>query len=974
MICSCQKEEPTLFVINQTEVTASQIGGLYSISFKSNKSWSAKSSESWCTISPSSGDASIKGAIISMTANDSYDARSSIITITSGGISKTISFTQNAKIALNVTQDKYTLSKEATTIEVEVKANVQFDVIIIGEWITRNTTKSLSQTKLYFNIAKNESYDDRVGSITLKQKEGTFTSTINVLQSQLDAIILTTKSFNLIDTATILSVELSSNVQYVVSIPLVAQSWISQLETKAFIKESLQFRIERNFTNKDRTAQIVVQQPLLKLADTLIIIQDKAPDLPTLTTLDAYDISGYSTKSGGNISKDGGAPILAKGICWYTLENPTIQNFKTDNGLGIGDFTSDIIDLTPATKYYARAYATNRSGTSYGNQIVFITTTTVATPVISPKGKTFTASQIVSITCVTDGAEIRYTLDGSEPKITSALYSGGIPINTETTVKAKAFKKGWLESSVAQETYFINYGATIIEGSSNIVQHIDASNDFIFRLNNLNDKNVFFVLSNKNTGKSVALPTIQSNVVSTSYVEKPMLFSESSFVSSGTLSIHDFSNDPEKYPMSGMSKSQYEQHLASKPDRYTLASSEVLYDYTRVPHLSTVRKVISAHGKNLFVWVADECWGPKSQKRYYVTQEMIDVYAHKFLSPGPDNDIYEWVTNICGAHWGPSDNSNFIPDTDDIHVWLTDIDNDNRVSSPMITGYCNANNTHLKSSYAYSNEKLLIVIDAVLFGQTNNGKWDLSQHMGAISTLAHEFTHMVYNYQKRVLNKQANNTAINEMCAQCVEDLVANKILANGPRGVSYITPNAGGSGNRSGRLPLYNSKNEYTLLDWSSISDQRSLNYSKTYALGAYLMRNYGGANLIKELIQNNSTGVQSVVDAVNTNGGKVASYGDLLERFGAANLLSDYTTMPNGYSYNTGSWVISTVNGIEYQLGSINLYNYSTTPNIYNELPKIQQPGSNTYYRAGNNLNGTQEWSFQGMNSDTKLTVIIR
>ncbi|MFA6769792.1 MAG: BACON domain-containing carbohydrate-binding protein, partial [Bacteroidales bacterium] len=361
MICSCQKEEPTLFVINQTEVTASQIGGLYSISFKSNKSWSAKSSESWCTISPSSGDASIKGAIISMTANDSYDARSSIITITSGGISKTISFTQNAKIALNVTQDKYTLSKEATTIEVEVKANVQFDVIIIGEWITRNTTKSLSQTKLYFNIAKNESYDDRVGSITLKQKEGTFTSTINVLQSQLDAIILTTKSFNLIDTATILSVELSSNVQYVVSIPLVAQSWISQLETKAFIKESLQFRIERNFTNKDRTAQIVVQQPLLKLADTLIIIQDKAPDLPTLTTLDAYDISGYSTKSGGNISKDGGAPILAKGICWDTLENPTIQNFKTDNGLGIGDFTSDIIDLTPATKYYARAYATNRS-------------------------------------------------------------------------------------------------------------------------------------------------------------------------------------------------------------------------------------------------------------------------------------------------------------------------------------------------------------------------------------------------------------------------------------------------------------------------------------------------------------------------------------------------------------------------------------------------------------------------------------
>ena len=151
-------------------------------------------------------------------------------------------------------------------------------------------------------------------------------------------------------------------------------------------------------------------------------------------------------------------------------------------------------------------------------------------------------------------------------------------------------------------------------------------------------------------------------------------------------------------------------------------------------------------------------------------------------------------------------------------------------------------------------------------------------------------------------------------------------------------------------------------------------MNYSKTYAFGAYLMRNYGGANFIKELIQNNSTGVNSIVAAVNSNGGGGLSYGDILQRFGAANLLSDKTTMSAGYRLNTGAWSTSTVNGITYNLGSINLFNYSPNPYIYNQLPASQKPGSNIYYRAGSNLSGTKEWHFEGMSTDTKLTVVIK
>lgn len=600
----------------------------------------------------------------------------------------------------------------------------------------------------------------------------------------------------------------------------------------------------------------------------------------------------------------------------------------------------------------------------------------VATPIITPKGGIYTSAQNITLSCATDGAEIRYTLDGKEPTIASTLYAGSISISDGATVKAKAFKTNWIDSATALEEYVFNIGAVVIQGNSNPVQHIDASNSFIFKLNNLDNKNVFFIFSNKDVESSTELPQIHSNVMAMKTVVKTAVYLDPSFVVSGTTAISEFNNNPERFPMKGLTKAEYEQHAALAPSNYELGSIETLYDDLGTAHISTVRKVISAHGKNLYVWVSDECWGPQSEKKNHVTQQMVDLFAPKFLNVGNDNDVYEWVTNICGEPWGPTGKTNLIPETDNIHIWLTDIKNDNKTTGTVTVGYFHSLNNYLKSSASKSNEKLMFVLDAVLFGSLTNGSWDLSHYwpMKLISTLSHEFTHMIYHYQKRILNGLVGNTAINEMCAQCVEDLVSNKILSDGPRGVAYITPNAGNTSNKSGRLPLYNANNSFNILNWSANEDESLINYSKTYALGAYLMRNYGGASLIRELIQNNSTGIPSIVNAVNSNGAGGLSYHNILQQFAAANLLSDNTTTTWGYKFNTEAWSKSTVNGITYNLGAINLYNYSPIPYIFNELPWVQQPGSNIFYRAGSNLKGTQEWSFVEMSPNTKLTVVIK
>ena len=97
-------------------------------------------------------------------------------------------------------------------------------------------------------------------------------------------------------------------------------------------------------------------------------------DLPTVTTDEVTDITDFSAVSGGNVTADGGADILAKGIVWSRSKNPTVDlETKTDEGTGLGASTSTMSNLTSGSTYYVRAYATNVAGTGYGEEMEFKT-------------------------------------------------------------------------------------------------------------------------------------------------------------------------------------------------------------------------------------------------------------------------------------------------------------------------------------------------------------------------------------------------------------------------------------------------------------------------------------------------------------------------------------------------------------------------------------------------------------------------
>lgn len=116
-------------------------------------------------------------------------------------------------------------------------------------------------------------------------------------------------------------------------------------------------------------------------------------------------------------------------------------------------YTSPIYIETDAT-IKARAYYSNWVPSLIASASYAITGT-VATPILSHSSGIYTNSINVSITCSTNGAQVRYSLDGSEPTTSSNLYTSPIYIETTTTLKARAFLTGWTPSAITTANYTI---------------------------------------------------------------------------------------------------------------------------------------------------------------------------------------------------------------------------------------------------------------------------------------------------------------------------------------------------------------------------------------------------------------------------------------------------------------------------------------------------------------------------------------
>ena len=190
----------------------------------------------------------------------------------------------------------------------------------------------------------------------------------------------------------------------------------------------------------------------------------QAAVVPVVSTTAASSITSVSAKVGGNVTADGGAEVTERGICYSTTKNPTTASTKLASGKGMGSYVCDLTGLQANTTYYVRAYAINKKGTAYGEEVTFTTNKNIVPPTVT----TSAVTQITETTAVAGG---NVTADGGA-SVTErgVVYSTSQNPTTANTKKVSGSGTGAFTCNLtglqASTTYYVRAYAINEKGTA----------------------------------------------------------------------------------------------------------------------------------------------------------------------------------------------------------------------------------------------------------------------------------------------------------------------------------------------------------------------------------------------------------------------------------------------------------------------------------------------------------------------------
>ncbi len=311
---------------------------------------------------------------------------------------------------------------------------------------------------------------------------------------------------------------------------------------------------------------------------------------------------------------------------------------------------------------------------------------------------------------------------------------------------------------------------------------------------------------------------------------------------------------------------------------------------------------LRAHNDVCNVWVLDDYYAETSEAGK-VNSAKAQSFADAFAS------FYPLITNIFGNesdyvyswhNYGylTTSDMNAVSDTKrKINIVIYDLfgDADNESNGKVLGFFSNRD---------YFSNRLL---NAMGYASSSNyGKYFYIDSYCAnthadtiISTLAHEFQHMIH-FGKKTMNDLDSDTNFNEMLSMLCEDMMQDFL------GISD-------SDSPRGRFSQFMA--EYSLCGIRDYDDT-ARSYANAYAFGSWLCRQYGGAALVKEMMSNGKVNNDCIVSAVNSLNGTSFSFDELFGQFIKA-CLGDAT-----YTFNQNAAQTLTYSGYSYPMTAINLW----------------------------------------------------
>lgn len=338
--------EPVVASITLAEGTdrkplVESVGGTLSIHFTATAAWTASvgnsRADSWISVSPPSGEAGEGSVMVTVASNESTDERSASVFLVCGDEQETIVVTQKQKDALILSQQVYELPASESTIELEVQANVSYEVSVSADWIEPLTSRSLTKETLTFRVAANESEEQRSGVITLKS--GELEETVNVYQAgkeEAPVLLLSDEVLNVGAEGGTVDVQVQSNVAYTYKAEA-EYDWIAEPAGRAVSTHTIHLEVQPNETYDSREARFIFSDETATLTDTLLVRQAAAGGLiVSVSRIElAAEDTGFSLELQTNvdytvsIDADWLEQVKSRGLVAETLTFSCEPNYST---------------------------------------------------------------------------------------------------------------------------------------------------------------------------------------------------------------------------------------------------------------------------------------------------------------------------------------------------------------------------------------------------------------------------------------------------------------------------------------------------------------------------------------------------------------------------------------------------------------------------------------------------------------------
>ncbi|HOS29564.1 MAG TPA: fibronectin type III domain-containing protein [Treponemataceae bacterium] len=450
-----------------------------------------------------------------------------------------------------------------------------------------------------------------------------------------------------------------------------------------------------------------------------------------------------------------------------------------------------------------------------------------------------------------------------------------------------------------------------------------APSDASLSLTGLNNNRIYMVKMNPSSSlvqssstRSIT-NTASANIYSRTVVSDPLLqeafdASESGSIVSGIWDsgfIRFDKPEPQKFSkLDPLPLSASSQTSASKPSVQSRAPSlndkRNFWVQDAMENWIEKSAVLSSIGDYCYVWTVEENYSTASVS--YTDNKITEVQSKEIAVKF--DQMYPSETAIFGNKYSVK-YPDFIDPKDKISILIYDIDADYSPSQNSgVFGFFWAKDYYLGGpdgsipGYGLkTNEDELFYIDSHFLD---------SYPEGIYSTLAHEFQHMLNFVQKDLTYGLDPDIWYNEMLSMVCEDLLSAHIgitKENGPQSRLY---------------EFIYSYYESGLSDWLSGQDVLK-SYAGAYTFGAFLARNYGGAQFIKDLASSRSVDQTSINDALaKSSVYSTENFGSVFKSYGRSLCYADIPSSYNIPSLNMPS--SSIIGAYTYNIYPINLEEY--------------------------------------------------